>query len=128
MAEKDLSYCRPLDRSPEKLSPHLSSENVKAITDVRMAVENVRKKFDELNNNLHERDKAVAFERKLKEKAEEKIKSKLVDMYQDDGHVNSELRNRLPRANKTDPLSSTHYHSDDDISFKNIPPETERSW
>ena len=49
------------------------------------------------------REKEVETERKLREEAEKRLESHLQDMYQNPD-VNQELRERLPRSNKTDPL------------------------
>lgn len=42
-------------------------------------------------------------EKKLRQEAEDKLKACLQDMYQNKD-VNEELRERLPRANKSDPF------------------------
>ena len=49
------------------------------------------------------REKAIEVERSRRKEAEERLKQYLVDPYQSP-NVNSELRHRLPRANKSDPL------------------------
>ena len=51
----------------------------------------------------HYRDKEVETERKLRQEAEQRLDAHLKDMYRNPD-VNQELRERLPRANKTDPL------------------------
>lgn len=51
------------------------------------------------------RDRVIEEERQLRQSAEERLQSHLIDLY-NNTEVNKELRERLPRANKSDPLES----------------------
>ncbi|KAK6189696.1 hypothetical protein SNE40_001696 [Patella caerulea] len=112
MAEKDgAKYNRRIDRSLDQLSPHLTLENKKAISNMRHMTENIRRRFDRLNNDLDDREKALEVEKTLRKNAEDKLKSQLVNMYQN-AEVNTELRTRLPRANKSDPFDKNTENQD----------------
>jgi hypothetical protein len=62
------------------------------------------------------REKEVDKERKLRQEAEDKLQSCLQDMYSSK-EVNQELRERLPRANKSDPFKNVlNEESETDLS------------
>jgi hypothetical protein len=49
-------------------------------------------------------------ERQLRQSAEERLQAHLIDLY-NNTEVNQELRERLPRANKSDPLKSSNHET-----------------
>lgn len=55
---------------------------------------------------LYCRDKVIEQERQLRQAAEERLQSHLTDLYINP-EVNRELRERLPRAGKSDPLDTS---------------------
>lgn len=55
---------------------------------------------------LYCRDKVIEQERQLRQAAEERLQSHLTDLY-NNPEVNRELRERLPRAGKSDPLDTS---------------------
>ena len=60
------------------------------------------------------REKAIEYERSRRVEAEERLKHFLVDPYKSP-EINSELRDRLPRSNKSDPfLDKAEAESTDD--------------
>ncbi|XP_053405985.1 uncharacterized protein LOC123535213 isoform X2 [Mercenaria mercenaria] len=106
-----IEYVRPFDRSPDK-DFHQRTEYEKKIICYNRAMKvKVKDKIDRLQNEVEEREKEVHTEKKLRQEAEDKLKACLQDMYSKK-EVNQELRERLPRANKSDPFKTT----DNDIS------------
>ncbi|XP_076436455.1 uncharacterized protein LOC143275980 [Babylonia areolata] len=88
---------------------------------MRGALENCRNKVEELRDDITEKEKTIEDERKRRKEAEKRLRQHLVDPY-GSPEVNSELRNRLPRAGKADPLldvqevveSSEHSEADEE--------------
>ncbi|XP_052769222.1 uncharacterized protein LOC128209289 isoform X2 [Mya arenaria] len=69
----------------------------------RLLTEKVKEKIDRLENEVEAREREVESERKLREAAEQQLETCYRDMY-GSPTVNEELRERLPRANKSDPF------------------------
>ncbi|XP_060068442.1 uncharacterized protein LOC132548593 [Ylistrum balloti] len=110
MADAELSsppivaYHRRIDRTPEKTDDNTCETTKIMKSELRRALETVHTKITRLQDDVDDREKEIVEERKRREAAEERLHAYLVDMYDEDGEVANELRHRLPRANKTDPL------------------------
>ncbi|XP_046567168.1 uncharacterized protein LOC124275611 isoform X1 [Haliotis rubra] len=104
-AAEVIGYHRRLDRTPEKQFHELPDTDKKLISQIRRATEKTVTSVGKLKEDIEEREKIIEEERSLRLAVEEKLKGQLVDMYRS-SDVNSELRDRLPRANKTDILVS----------------------
>ncbi|XP_046371007.2 uncharacterized protein LOC124145331 [Haliotis rufescens] len=104
-AAEVIRYHRRLDRTPEKQFHELPDTDKKLISQIRRATEKTVTSVGKLKDDIEEREKTIEEERSLRLAVEERLKGHLVDMYKS-ADVNSELRDRLPRANKTDILTS----------------------
>ncbi|WAR20156.1 hypothetical protein MAR_001994, partial [Mya arenaria] len=100
---KAIEYVRRLDRTPEKDFNARNEEDKKMVCQRRLLTEKVKEKIDRLENEVEAREREVESERKLREAAEQQLETCYRDMY-GSPTVNEELRERLPRANKSDPF------------------------
>ncbi|XP_061172527.1 uncharacterized protein LOC133181893 [Saccostrea echinata] len=101
----EIRYHRKLDRTPEKAKKLMNDYDKKLISEFRRAKENTRLKLVDLQDEIDDRDKVIEQERELRLEAEGRLQAHLTDLY-NNPEVNKELRERLPRANKADPLES----------------------
>ncbi|KAL5008142.1 hypothetical protein ScPMuIL_013723 [Solemya velum] len=100
-----IRYHRRNDRTPEKQPQALTDLDRKRISQIRAGIENARKKANPVNRNesTPDREQTVEPEQSSYPAGEQKLQNHLVDMY-NSTQINDELRQRLPRANKTDPV------------------------
>ncbi|CAL1527592.1 unnamed protein product [Lymnaea stagnalis] len=96
-------FRRRLDRTPEKHFEKLPEKEKVAFSNLRKALEEAKFRIVRLRDENDEKDCIIDEERLLRKLAEDKLQNILVDLY-NNPEVNSELRQRLPRANKSDPL------------------------
>ncbi|XP_059148288.1 uncharacterized protein LOC131935720 isoform X2 [Physella acuta] len=96
---------RRLDRTPDKLSRKLKDKEKSTITTLRTALEEAKLRSEKLKDENELKDSFIEEEKQLRIKAESRLEALLVDLYKNP-QVNWELRQRLPRANKMDPMET----------------------
>eukprot|EP00105_Crassostrea_gigas_P001335 XP_011413448.1 PREDICTED: uncharacterized protein LOC105318192 isoform X3 [Crassostrea gigas] len=72
------------------------------------------------------RDKVIEQERQLRQAAEERLQSHLTDLY-NNPEVNRELRERLPRAGKSDPLDTSLTINDNSVEEGSVVDRMEKT-
>lgn len=72
------------------------------------------------------RDKVIEQERQLRQAAEERLQSHLTDLY-NNPEVNRELRERLPRASKSDPLDTSLTVNDNSVEEGSVVDRMEKT-
>ncbi|GFS10019.1 mirror-image polydactyly 1-like [Elysia marginata] len=103
MNGRPVKYLRPLDRSQDKYFEKLASKNQSSVTALRIALEKTKSRISLLKDANIVKDEVIEEERILRKAAEDRLDKVLVDLYENP-EVNSELRQRLPYANKSDPM------------------------
>ncbi|CAH1792688.1 unnamed protein product, partial [Owenia fusiformis] len=97
-------YQRRLDRTPDRDEFfNLPAEDKKLISNFRSVVKVQSDKLVQLRDENDEKDFEISKEVALRKAAEQRLQNHLTDMYKSP-EVNNELRDRLPRSRKTDPM------------------------
>ncbi|XP_005106241.1 uncharacterized protein LOC101850275 [Aplysia californica] len=99
-----VKYHRRLDRGPDKHFQKLNGDSKVLLSTLRGALEEAKNRIVRLRDENDEKDEIIDEERKMRRDAEHRLQKYLVDLY-NNPDVNGELRSRLPRAKKKDPLS-----------------------
>ncbi|XP_041350963.1 uncharacterized protein LOC121369947 [Gigantopelta aegis] len=101
VSPNSVRYHRRLDRFPEKHTDKLNLTDRQTLFEIRSVVEKKLMQMNELKDKLEDSEKCLEEERERRRRAEEHLQ--LVDLYHNPA-INAELRERLPRASKVDPL------------------------
>ncbi|GFO26067.1 hypothetical protein PoB_005257200 [Plakobranchus ocellatus] len=104
MSGESVRYLRPLDRSQDKNFEKLAQRNQVSVTALRTAMEKAKSRMALLRDSNGLKDEMIEEEKILRKAAEDRLDKFLVDLYANPD-VNSELRQRLPYANKKDPFA-----------------------